>query len=128
MRKLFLIIFIFTAVFAQNYEIKLFSQLFTVLFNKQPVYIYTENTKYKNIDSNFLKYTDICEKADLVLDKSHYCKNKPTFLLDYYDYVNDKNAIGAFYWRKGRPQLRLRRQNLLKYNLNISPEFKDYME
>jgi len=63
-----------------------------------------------------------------VLGVSKKCKDKPHFLLDYYNYKNDKNAIGALYWRKGRPQLRLREDNIKKYNLIIAPSFSEYLE
>ncbi|GAB6073368.1 hypothetical protein [Nautilia lithotrophica] len=113
---------------AQNIEIKLFSKLFTSLFNKKVIYIYTENPKYKKLNSIFLKNVNNCKKADIILGISKKCMNKPHFLLDYYNYIQDKNAIGAFYWRKGRPQLRLRKKIIQKYDLNILPEFKEFLE
>ena len=128
MKKVFLLVIFSIVVFAQNFEVKLFSELFTTLFNKKPVYIYTENKKYKTLHSLNLFVTNNCKKADIVLGVSEKCKDKPHFLLDYYNYKNDKNAIGALYWRKGRPQLRLREDNIKKYNLIIAPSFSEYLE
>jgi len=115
-------------LYAQDTEVKLFTKLFTSLFNKKIVYVYTENPKYKKLHSIFLKNVDDCNKADIVLGISKACKNKPHFLLDYYEYKRHKNAIGAFYWRKGRPQLRLRKNMILKYKLTITPEFEEFLE
>ncbi|WP_456479792.1 hypothetical protein [Nautilia sp.] len=127
--KKFLWLLVFTSfLFSQNIELKLFSKLFTDLFNKKIVYIYTENSKFKNFHSIFLKKVNSCKDADIVLGLSKKCTGKPVFLLDYYDYINNKNALGAFYWRKGRPQLRLRKKVILKYHLHIAPEFKEFLE
>jgi hypothetical protein len=109
-------------------EIKLFEKLFTGLFNKKTVYIYTKNKKYINIKSGYLINVDKCQKADLVLGISQTCKNKPVFLLDYYSYKENKNALGAFYWRKGRPQLRLRKKIIKKYHLQLLSEFREFAE
>ncbi|AZV46430.1 hypothetical protein C3L23_03850 [Nautilia sp. PV-1] len=129
MKKIILLFFIFSGMlFSQDIEVKLFSKLFTTLFNKKTVFVYTENKKYQNLQSIFLVNVKDCKKADIVLGISKKCKTKPHFLLDYYNYKKDKNAIGAFYWRKGRPQLRLRKKMILKYHLYISPEFEDYLE
>ena len=128
MKKLLIVFFTFSFVFAQNIEVKLFSKLFTTLFNKKTVYIYSENKKYSDINSIFLKNVEDCNKADVVLGVSKYCKNKPHFLLDYYNYKDDPNALGAFYWRKGRPQLRLRKKIIDKLHLHISPDFKEFLE
>jgi hypothetical protein len=113
---------------AQNIEIKLFSKLFTTLFGKKTVSVYTENKRYQHIKSKFLKIVQDCDKSDIVLGVSKKCKDKPHFLLNYYSYKNDKNAIGAFYWRKGRPQLRLRKKSIKKYRLHMSDDFSEFLE
>lgn len=127
--RIFVCFIIFSGLlFSQEIEVKLFARLFTSLFHKKTVYVYTENKKYQNLQSVFLINVKNCKKADIVLGVSKECKNKPHFLLDYYNYIKDKNALGAFYWRKGRPQLRLRKKIILKYHLYTAPEFEDYLE
>ena len=121
--KYILIIFIGIQLFASNSETELFNKLFTILFQKNSVNIYTK--KYSFLSNN-LKIVNSCKKADLVLGELN-C-SKPKFLLNYYHFKKNKNAIGAFYWRKGRPQLKLRKQILQKYNLFISKNFEDYLE
>ena len=128
MKKIIYLMIIAAVVSAQNIEVKLFSKLFTSLFDKKPVYVYTEVPKYQHLHNIFLKNTNVCSKADIVLGTSKHCNNKPKFLLDYYNYVEDKNALGAFYWRKGRPQLRLRKNIIEKYHLHIAPDFKEFLE
>jgi hypothetical protein len=110
-------------------ELQLFEKLFSKLFNKKTVFVYTK-PKYSKIfeDSKVIKLTKSCKKADLqfgVYDKN--C-TKPAFVLDYYIYKKHPDILGAFYWRKGRPQLRLRKKVIKKYNLHISKDFEDFLE
>jgi len=130
LKKIFLLLIIFNAVvFALNdTEIKLFEKLFTTLFQKDVVIVYSEQSRYKNLNTLHLKSVKNCYRADIVLGVSKYCKYKPHFLLNYYNYMDNSDAIGAFYWRKGRPQLRLRKKQILRWHLHISPEFKEFLE
>ena len=121
MKKLILLLAI---VIVNANEIELFENLFTQLFHKKEINIYTK--KYSYFNSRILKKVDSCKKADLVLGELD-C-NKPRFVLNYHNFKKDKMAIGAFYWRKGRPQLRLRKDNILKYHLYLSKEFSEYLE
>jgi len=121
--KTLILILIGFQLFAYNSEIELFNRLFTIFMQKHNIKVYTQ--KYKTLGKD-LKIVHSCKEADIVLGES-MC-NKPRFLLDYYSFKNDKEAIGAFYWRKGRPQLRLRKEKLKKYNLYVSKNFEDYLE
>ena len=123
MKKIILIFLSIIYLFGFNNEIELFDTLFQVMLNKKKIKVYTK--KYTHLGKNFI-IVNSCKEADIVLGELN-C-SKPRFVLDYYTLKSDKNAIGGFYWRKGRPQLRLRRANLEKYNLFISKEFEDYLE
>jgi hypothetical protein len=114
-------------LFASNPEEKLFEKLFVTLFNKKPVYVLTSKP-YLIEGSKVLIPVHSCKKADIILGYfDTHCK-KPLFVLDYYVYKKDKNALGAFYWRKGRPQLRLREKIIKRYHLHISKDFEEYLE
>ena len=123
MKKLVILLISLQTLFGYNSEVELFNKLFTILFQKKEIKIYTK--KYTFLTPQ-LKIVSSCKLADLTLGELN-C-SKPKFLLDYYNFKNDKNAIGAFYWRKGRPQLRLRKKELEKYKLFISKNFEDYLE
>ena len=118
------LILLFIVVFVNGNEIELFENLFSQMFKKTKVKVYTN--KYKFFNSKILYKVNSCKKADIVLGPLK-C-DKPRFLLNYYNFKNDKKAIGAFYWRKGRPQLRLRKNNILRYHLHLSKEFSEYLE
>jgi len=101
----------------------LFGNLFSTMFKKNQIKVYTD--KYDNsTDKIIIVYS--CKEADIVLGDL-ICQNKPQFVLDYDSFKHNKNAIGGFYWRKGRPQLRLRKSNLIKHKLFISKEFEGYL-
>jgi len=123
LKKLVILLISLQTLFGYNSEVELFNKLFTILFQKKEIKIYTK--KYTFLTPQ-LKIVSSCKLADLTLGELN-C-SKPKFLLDYYNFKNDKNAIGAFYWRKGRPQLRLRKKELEKYKLFISKNFEDYLE
>lgn len=128
MKNILLLSVIIVNVFALSSEEKfLLAHLFTELFHKPVVKIYSKEVK--SFTPKNIILVKNCNNADLILGKSND-KNcsKPVFVLDYYDYKNNKNAIGAFYWRKGRPQVRLRKKLILKYNLHITDDMKDFVE
>jgi hypothetical protein len=116
-------------LFAENEEKYLFEKLFQILFNKKIIKIYTNKKDVQIIkNSSVLKIVKSCENADLILNIPDMNCSKPLFVLDYYVYKNHPEAIGAFYWRKGRPQLRLRKKQIIKYHLYITKDFKDFLE
>ena len=123
MKKLVLILVSFISLFAFSSEVELFGNLFKVMFKKDNIKVYTKNYQRLGIG---LKIVNSCKEADIVLGNVK-CANKPRFVLDYYSFKHNKEAIGGFYWRKGRPQLRLRKDNLIKYKLFISKEFEGYL-
>jgi len=112
-----------------NEERFLFERLFQSLFNKKIIKIYTNKEGAKLIKkSRILKIVFTCDKADLILGIVDINCSKPVFVLNYYIYKNNSNVLGAFYWRKGRPQLRLRKNIIKKYKLNLSKDFEDFLE
>lgn len=128
MKKILLLSVIIVNVFALSCEEKLLlAHLFTELFHKPVVKIYSK--EIKSFAPENIVLVKNCNNADLILGKSDD-KNcsKPVFVLDYYDYKSNKNAIGAFYWRKGRPQVRLRKRLILKYHLYVTDNLKDFLE
>jgi len=121
LKKVFLVFFITTFVFATE-QSELFNNIFPELLHKNRIRVLTK----LKLDPKYFIIVNSCKKAELVI--GDFKCNKPTFVLDYYEFKDNKNAIGAFYWRKGRPQLRFRKSNIDKYHLYISKDFEDYLE
>jgi len=127
LKKLVLFILSTVLLFASA-KLELFEKLFTTLFHKPVIYVLTNNDDIKYSSSNVLKVVKSCDKADIIIGNIDTNCTKPRFLLDYYQFKKDPEAIGAFYWRKGRPQLRLRKNVIEKYHLYISKDFEDFLE
>jgi len=114
----------FSFLYSNEYEIELYKEVFNSLFSKK-VKVYSD----REIALNLVKD---CLRADILLiydikNIPKKCTNKPLFVTNYKDFLNTK-AIGAFYWRKGRPQLKFKIKTILKYNLNLPDALKEYAQ
>ena len=141
MKRLFFIFLLIFAVSSSAFavdkakilEIKIVSEIVGSLTNKKypKVCFYNfyeyEKRQYKQLSN--LKITQ-CKNADIMLVKGLEKKikfNKPAFALDYLSFRNCENCIGAFYWRKGRPQIILIKENLDMYKIKINGDIKIYV-
>ena len=83
---------------------------------------------FKN--SSIFNIVDNCEAADLLVGKRmlnfpNNCKNKPIFATSY-RFLDNENSFGAFYWRKGRPQIKFKLKVIEKFNLHLPKSLKKY--
>ena len=128
--KTIVAVFVISAVlFAE--EIKglkeLLNYLFPLITHKRIVKVYTLPRYYNYFQSNHFIITTNCKKSDIIFGNIN-CKNKPIFALSYDFYLKNQNVIGAFYYRKGRPQLKFKKSRFLRFFKEIPKEIKDYME
>jgi len=115
-----------------NYELKLYEKIIPSIF-KHKVYVYVDKKSeelLKNSDKFLI--VDNCNNADILIGKyfdnlEDSCKNKPYFSTSYKSYKNNKNSFGAFYWRKGRPQIKFREEIIKKQNLTLPDSFSKYI-
>jgi hypothetical protein len=135
LKKVLLIILILQSiVYGGDYELKLYEKVLPSLFSKKDVIVYTDKNSYKIfIHSNIFKITQDCSRANVIVAKFQpetleICDHIPFFATSYRGYHNSKNSIGAFYWRKGRPQLKLHINHIKEYNLSISSSLQGYAE
>lgn len=130
MEKILLSIFLFVSVsFSTSSESKIIGLIFHSLFNSKTILIYTNSKEKKEIitEAGFL-YTDSCKEATIAYlsDYSKECKNKPFFTDNYNSFKENPNAIGAFYWKKGRPNILFLEPRLKSFNLKLPYELKKY--
>jgi hypothetical protein len=83
--------------------------------------------------SSFESLTQECHQAGLVYGMAFEslpsaCKSLPRFSTDYEIFQKDKNSIGAFYWRKGRPQLRFNKERCEDFNIILPQELVQYAQ
>ena len=136
MKKFILLVFIVTASFSSaiKTEINIFDLLFGNIFpNKNIINIWNNDKTVDNFLCNHKKYlcTNDMKKADLILLKrvTKVDKNKPIFVLKYYLLRKYKDqAIGGFYWQKGRPNIIFIKENLKKFHIRLPYKFHNYIE
>ncbi len=133
MKKILIFFILCSSLFASydNYELKLYEKILPIIFTDNLV-VYADSHSMSIIkNSTILKTTLDCEKADLLIGENFNglykrCQNKPIFSTSYRSYKNTKNAIGAFYWRKGRPQIKFKLDTMDKFNLQLPQTLREF--
>jgi hypothetical protein len=113
-------------VFANEnqYELKLYEKILPSILGEN-VTVYADNkTKRIFLNGNIIKLTSNCEKANILIGKKfdnlkESCLDKPVFSTSYRSYKTTKNSFGAFYWRKGRPQVKIKISAIEQYKLKL---------
>lgn len=137
MKKFYLLLFvIFIPVFAQQspeyIEVKIIKKLLIDMSQNQTVKVCTIGYKVERLSDEKIIVTD-CYNADfIIIGKDSYLiyKNKPAILLNVDDIKNIKtyrNVIGAFYWKKGRPQLIFLKDRMQIYNIKLPKEYERFI-
>ena len=134
MRYIFFTILILCSVYSQNnYELKLYEKIITSLYPNKFIKIYATSeiiAILKNTDKFIL--VDSCSaNVELLIGKNFInlpfeCRDKPIFSTNYRYYNKTDNSFGAFYWRKGRPQIRFKKDVLSKYEINLPANLQKY--
>lgn len=114
-----------------NYELKLFEKVIPLIFDSKIINVYVDSDTQEIIEeSTILHIRDNCDEIDLIISKKELenirCKDIPLFATSLNAYKDSKNSIGAFYWRKGRPQLKLNAEIIKKFNLNLPKSLEKY--
>ena len=135
MRFSILIFLLSLNIFAsENYELKLYEKVIPLIFSLSSIDIYADGEAKQTIaKSKLLKLNNDCAKANLLISKrqkniTKECKELPYFATNYKSYKDSKNSIGVFYWRKGRPQLKLNKKNIQKFNLQLPKNLEKYAQ
>ena len=128
MRKLIFIFLIVTFSFSNIKGLsKLLDYIFPLVAHKSVVKIYTLPFYYQYFYNYHFIIVKDCKKSDIIFGNIK-CKNKPIFTLNYDFYKKTPNAFGVFYYRKGRPQLKLKKKVLKKFFKKIPNEIKGYVQ
>lgn len=136
MKKILIIfILVYTTLLngSDKYELKLYEKVLPSIFTTTPIKVYVDkNTKELLKNSNKFEIMDSCDDATVLLIGKSFvnidsqCQGKPMFSTSYRGFKNGTNSFGAFYWRKGRPQIRFKRDVLDKYNLFLPNSLQKY--
>ncbi len=114
---------------------KIYDKLFYAVFQKDSILVYAKDPLYKSVilNSQNLKLANSAEEASIIIISSqdevtNKTKNKLLFATDNDIFIDNENAIGAFYWQKGRPEIVFSKARLKNAKLSITQEFERYLK
>ncbi len=134
-KALFLLLFIYSSIFASPLDIEkqICKRIVHGAFQeKTSIKVWSDVKKCHNIltDSSII-FVKTPQEADILVvsHEENILANKPIFVRKYYLLKKYKErAIGGFYWQKGRPNIIFIKKNLKKFSISIPDEFKKYIE
>ena len=114
-------------------EAKILSEMAHILVkeSKKIKVITSPDLKYIIKYSKILSQVNSCKKAQILITGNEellkYC-NKPAIVTRYYLLRKYKNAIGAIYWKKGRPNVVFIEDRLEIFKIKLPDRYKKYLE
>ena len=121
-----------TIVNASNPTLKLYEKIFSSIFQTSVIDVYVDDETRDIIkDSSIFHIVDYCYDDTVVLvgnfkNEPKYCQKNLLFATNYRSFRHNNNAFGAYYWKKGRPQLIFRESVLDRFNLKLPTSLKKY--
>lgn len=85
--------------------------------------------KLEGLDT--ISLVESCSEADIIITSQARpdagCALKPTIVLSYRAFKTRSDAIGAFFWQKGRPTVVYSRMRLDAFGLDVNESVKKYI-
>jgi len=135
---LFLLLFVsslFCDSLSDKLRVDIVKNIVLGIKNSEPMSIWSDDSKIMKALrlSNEFKVVNSCSDADLIIlkDKSSLPKNinqKHIFVLKYSLLHKIPDSFGAFFWKKGRPNIVFIKPRLKQQSLELSSELKPYIE
>ena len=129
--------FVFCNILVANssYAVKLYEKILPSMIENRPIKVFVDKeTKELLKNSELFQIVEVCtEKVDILIGQNfHYiteeCEKKPIFATNYKTYKKNDNSIGAFYWRKGRPQIIFNSKNLTYFQVPLAVSLRKFQE
>jgi len=140
LRTLFLtFLFSITLLFAgtgdENLKIKILKKIVSGIHNSDSMKLWSDDYHILKAfsDDDVYHVTMKCESADIIILKEKenlpsYCVHQHIFVLSY-KLLNDiPKSFGAFFWKKGRPNIVFIEPRVKENSLELSIEMKPYVE
>jgi len=135
LKQFFVLVSIFFSfAFAETPEQELIVKVLKLLSTKNAlVKVYEHNPAISLKGSTFTTLSQRCDHADIIYGSNFEtlppsCKVLPRFATDYDVFQKDEQVIGAFYWRKGRPQLRFDKERCERFEIFLPEELVRYVQ
>ncbi|GEM_PF-340952 len=122
-------------------EIRILEKIFSDITGKRKVKVYLLGNKSNYFSTNMKKYSKNlkeiknCKEADIVFLAGRYknklpksCYGKVVFSSRRKDVFIRKNCIGAFFWKKGRPNILFIREKLNRKKVKLPSEYDKFIE
>ncbi len=118
-----------------NLKIKILQKIVTGIENSENMKIWSDNIQIKEAfhAAGRHEVTSECQNADILILQSKEnlpseCKKHHVFVLSY-KLLNDiPESFGAFFWKKGRPNIVFIEPRVKKNSLELSVEMEPYIE
>ena len=134
MRVLFIILIGFISLFGNSDEVEneIYENIITNLFPKKKVKVWTDNSKISYVFGKYSKKLVVVDKnnADIyILSYKEDIPNNKIVLTTNYKLLKEiKNSIGAFYWKKGRPNIVFIEDRLKRKHILLPSKYNDFIE
>lgn len=132
---IFLCMIQFMYAFDVKTAAKIYDKLFYGIFQKDKILVYAKEPLYKSmiLSAQNLQLTENIDEAAIVIitspnELNNRIKNKIIFATTNQIFQENENAIGAFYWQKGRPEIIFSAQRLNKLSINISNDLERFVK
>ena len=135
MTKILFLLF-FTVTFSLSSQIsistKIVGKIIYALNSDAKIWI-NKKTNYKDVvDTSVLNIVNYCNDANIVMINSNKtipinCKDLPIVTFDYNLLSKNKNAVAAFFWKRGRPNIIFIKDRLDKFNISIPNKYQSYL-
>jgi len=134
LKQLFLGVALLSFSYAETPEQELIVKVLKLISVKNvSVSVFEHQPSISLQGSTFTHLTEQCAHADIVYGSnfealSPLCQELPRFSTDYEVFQKDERVIGAFYWRKGRPQLRFNQERCERFEIFLPAELVRYVQ
>ncbi|WP_456485197.1 hypothetical protein [Hydrogenimonas sp.] len=135
MKIFFTLFFLIGALYADIDDAKIVKEILLHLKFANAHKLFTPYPAFKSILREDFNVTSRCDEADLVIvkypeDLPKHCPlpSQAVFGLDYKLLHRYPNAFGAFYWKKGRPNITLIGPRTRRLKIEIPDALEKYTE
>jgi len=132
---LFSITLLFAGIGDENLKIKILKKIVSGIQNSDSMRLWSDDYHILKAFSDDEKYHVAmrCENADIIIlkEKEHlpsHCVHQHIFVLSY-KLLNDiPKSFGAFFWKKGRPNIVFIEPRVKENSLELTVEMEPYIE
>jgi len=127
--------FLFASSSGDNIKLKILQNICMGIKSSKNMKVWSDEEVVKDSFLSFNKFEVVSDfkEADLIIIKNNFAsldkyKNKHIFVLDYNLLSKIPNSFGAFFWKKGRPNIVFIKSRLDEQKLQLASELEPYIE